>query len=222
MEGSLAVDLRGERCLLLAERALFWPRAGCLLIADLHLGKGDAFRRHGISIPRGGTSHDLQRLSRLLAQTQARELCVLGDFVHGPIHAASWQAEWLAWRARHRGIVVTVVGGNHDRRLPAHAAALGVAVVKDARTLPPFRLTHVPEPHDDHVIAGHLHPRVRMPGLRGRWPAFWLQPGVTVLPAFSAFTGGVEPVPNPGDTLVLCMDGMLALAQAGERSPAVP
>ncbi|HXH01105.1 MAG TPA: hypothetical protein VNI56_02790, partial [Xanthomonadaceae bacterium] len=59
------VDIAGERFELLGERALHWPRRQRLLIADLHLGKADLFRRAGIGLPRGGTSRDLQRLSAL-------------------------------------------------------------------------------------------------------------------------------------------------------------
>ena len=48
--------MRGERLQLHADRALYWPARGRLLIADLHLGKGDVFRRAGIAVPRGGTA----------------------------------------------------------------------------------------------------------------------------------------------------------------------
>ena len=49
-----------------------------------------------------------------------------------------------------------------------------------------------PEPGGGHVVCGHVHPVVRVPALPGRHPAFLLDPAQTVLPAFSAFTGGSE------------------------------
>ena len=61
-------ELGGESVLLLGARALYRPASQALLIADLHLGKGDAFRRAGIGLPRGGTLHDLERLDALLAR----------------------------------------------------------------------------------------------------------------------------------------------------------
>lgn len=102
----LAVQLGPAALVLLADRAVFWPAQSLLLIADLHLGKGDVFRRHGIAVPRGGTSQDLARLDRLLAMTVARRLLLLGDVVHGPINTAHWQEQWLAWRKRHAGLSV--------------------------------------------------------------------------------------------------------------------
>ena len=56
---------------------------------------------------------------------------------------------------------------------------------------------------DRHVLCGHVHPVLRLPPL-GRHPLFWLRPGITVLPAFSAFTGG-HPVPRADSAgSVLC------------------
>ena len=63
-----------------------------------------------------------------------------------------------------------------------------------------------PHPGHDargHVICGHLHPVLKLPG-QPRTPAFWLQAGCTVLPAFSAFTGGQPLRLAGGETAVLC------------------
>ena len=45
--------------MLLAERALYWPRAATLFVADVHLGKAAAFRAGGVPLPRGATAADL-------------------------------------------------------------------------------------------------------------------------------------------------------------------
>jgi DNA ligase-associated metallophosphoesterase len=208
MQASLLLALGGQDVMLLADRALFWPGPDRLLIADLHLGKGETLRRGGIAVPRGGTGSDLQRLDALLARTGARELCVLGDFLHGPVDVGAWQAQWRAWRERHAGVRVVVIAGNHDRHLHRVAADWGITLLDELQE-GPFVLRHVPEWDQRHVIAGHVHPRIRFPGLRGRWPAFWLQPGLTVLPAFSAFTGGFEPEPRREDAYVACLDGVV-------------
>jgi len=210
MPTSLEVELAGQRVRLLAERALFWPEASLLLVADLHLGKGEALRRGGIAVPRGGTREDLQRLQSLLVETAARELCVLGDFLHGAASGGAWRDEWETWRAHHASLAITVVAGNHDRQLQRHAADWHLQLVPEGLRRGPFELRHIPDAGTGHVIAGHVHPRVRFPGLPGRWPAFWLRGGTTVLPAFSRFTGGVEPAAAPGDRCVACLDGLIA------------
>lgn len=221
MPASLAIELAGEPMQVLAERALFWPAQSLLMIADLHLGKGEALRRGGIAVPRGGTLHDLQRLQVLLAQTGARELCVLGDFLHGAAQGGAWQEQWQTWRTAHASLAISVIAGNHDRQLHRQADAWNLMLHGEGIPRAPFELRHHPRAGSTHVIAGHVHPRVRYPGLPGRWPAFLLRPDLTVLPAFSRFTGGADPAPVPGERYIACVNGVLAElapADAGRRS----
>lgn len=212
-EGGGAWDtvLAGEAAQLLGDRALYLPRTQALLLSDLHLGKGEAFRRAGIAVPGGGTAHDLQRLDALLAARPVQVLWILGDLLHGPAARAHWLAQWQAWRARHPALSIRVLRGNHDRALDARL--LGAEDAGDGVRDGPFLLRHDPPrasrtPGDDaHVLCGHLHPLAALPGLRRRWPAFWLRPGLTVLPAFSAFTAGVVPAQATGERLVACVEG---------------
>src|SRR5690606_12357791 len=151
--------LAGEPMRLLADRALYWPARERLLIADLHLGKGDILRAAGIAVPSGGTRHDLERLHALLLQTGARELWVLGDFLHGRRHPRV-EAEWRALLSAHPGCVASVVAGNLDRALLADAA--GIVHLPDDLRDGPFRFRHLPLEAADgiggHVVCGHLHP----------------------------------------------------------------
>jgi len=210
MAAELSITLAGESMQVLAERALLWPAQSLLLIADLHLGKGEALRRGGIAVPRGGTRDDLQRLQVLLDDTGARELCVLGDFLHGAAEGGAWQEEWQAWRTCHADLPISVVTGNHDRQLSRRAADWNLILHDEGLQRGPFDLRHVPRRTPAHVIAGHVHPRVRYPGLQGRWPAFLFRPGLCILPAFSRFTGGTELPPEAGDHYIACLDGVLA------------
>ncbi|MCD7097393.1 ligase-associated DNA damage response endonuclease PdeM [Stenotrophomonas sp. MMGLT7] len=206
MGNEVELELAGEHVLLLGDRALYRPRRRMLLIADLHLGKGDAFRRAGIALPTGGTGHDLQRLDALLQAYRCDSLWMLGDILHGPAPRADWQRRWCAWRERHPALAVMAIRGNHDRALAG--AALGIEVAGEQVEDGPFALRHDPAPHPRlHVLCGHLHPQVALPGLRRRWPAFWLRAQATVLPAFSQFTAGVAPVLQPGERLVACVEG---------------
>lgn len=207
MADELPLLRAGESLILLGARALYWPARQALLIADLHLGKADVFRRAGIALPSGGTVGDLQRLQALLEAHACRELWILGDILHGPAHRAAWYQHWQGWRERNAGLEVHVVRGNHDRHL-AHAQ-LQVRIHDDV-PLGPFLLRH--EPVADparHVIAGHLHPQIALPALRRRFPAFWLREGMTILPAFSAFTAGIVPVPATGEQMIACVEGGL-------------
>lgn len=207
MADELPLLLAGEPMMLVGARAMYWPARQALLIADLHLGKADVFRRSGIALPAGGTRTDLQRLQSLLDTYTCRELWILGDILHGPAHRAAWYQQWLAWRERNAWLDVHVLRGNHDRQLPH--AQLQVQIHDEVR-LQPFLLHHEPMPDAElHVIAGHLHPQVALPPLRRRFPAFWLRERMTVLPAFSAFTAGIVPVPARGEQRVACVENGL-------------
>lgn len=206
------VRLAGESVVLHSEGALFWPREGIAALADLHLGKSQAFRNAGMALPRGATSHDLDRLDRLVHDTAPRTLLVLGDLLHGALDRdAAWFARWHRWRDAHPSLRVQAVLGNHDRALDAQSLRideLGACLMQ-----PPFRFAHVPQHDDDaHRIAGHLHPVVRLrdTGLNARVPVFWLGATHTVLPAFTRFAGGHEIQPRAGDRLFACGEDMIA------------
>jgi len=209
-----ALRFSDEQFALYGERALHWPAADALLVADLHLGKGEVFRRAGIGVPRGGTAADLARLSALLAATGARRLLVLGDLLHGALHeSAGWRSDWRAFRERHAHVRVDVLAGNHDRALRdadalENAGMLGVRLLQDGTIERGIALCHEPiqAPAGAASLCGHLHPAQRIDGL-GRLPAFWRRAGQRqlVLPAFSAFTGRIAQRPEAGDALFACV-----------------
>lgn len=218
MPGSITMNLGGEAMRLMGDRALHWPARQRLLIADLHLGKADVFRQAGVGMPSGGTRHDLRRLDVLLADTHAVELWILGDVLHGPALQSRWRGHWDEWRARHRKLRIVALAGNHDRALAT--AGLGLELAGVVAEEAPFALRHDPEPHPSlHVLCGHLHPLAQLPGMRRRWPAFWLRERMTLLPAFSEFTAGVVPRQSAGERLVACVEGeAISLPAHNERS----
>lgn len=218
------LELAGIELRLLPERAVHVPALDTVLLADLHLGKGDAFRRAGIAVPSGGTRQDLERLSGLIARHRPARVIVLGDLVHGPVPAdATWRSQWRGLLDRHADVHFAAVRGNHDRALRDSGQFEGVSLLHAGIECGPLRLHHEPPenqaPHSSSpeataVVCGHLHPvmRVRQPGLPSRLPTFWLRGQCLVLPAFSAFTGGFALQPAAGDRLWLCAgDGLLSL-----------
>ena len=199
----------GTAVCLYGERALALTAERCLLIADLHLGKEDLFRRSGISVPQGPTDKDLARLTTLLALSAPERLLVLGDFVHGAIHDAPWLAAWQRWRGMHRELAVVVIAGNHDRQVDAaHIEAFDVEWLRGDVELGPLLLRHEPGVDADrHVIAAHLHPGLRLPGIARSLPAFVLGRRSSILPAFASFSGCAR-VPR-GERMIVCRGGVL-------------
>ena len=192
--------------LLAAQRAL--------LVADAHFGKAVSFRRMGVPVPRGTTTETLDGLSAALADTQARRIVFLGDFLHSRrSHSPGTLAALSRWRARHRDIEMTLVRGNHDERAGDPPADLDVTVVDEPLPLGPFALCHHPRAlANAYVLAGHWHPCISVSGRafeRLRLPCFWFGddsgalPGnaVGVLPAFGSFTGMHRIEPRAGDRI---------------------
>lgn len=211
----LTVAVAGERLTLLPEKALYLAERQLLLVADAHLGKAVSFRRLGVPVPQGSTADNLATLSVLIARFGARHVVFLGDLLHSAhAHATATQAALAQWRERHRDVQLTLVRGNHDHHAGDPPAALGVDVVDEPLRLGPWALCHHPQARSDgYVLAGHLHPCVRLQGRareRLRLPCFWFGDRVGVLPAFGEFTG-MHPVDaQPQDRVyALTGDGVL-------------
>ncbi|HEX2205062.1 MAG TPA: ligase-associated DNA damage response endonuclease PdeM [Longimicrobium sp.] len=198
------VEVAGEAVLLLPERALFWPRAGALLVADAHWGKAAAFRAAGLAVPGGTTVEGLDRLSRALERSGAARLVFLGDLFHARAGKQPRVIDAvLAWRTRHAGVEMTLVRGNHDRHAGDPPPELGIACIDAPLHDPPFVLVHHPAPSPaGYVLAGHLHPSVTLRGpgrQRERLPCFHFGSAVGTLPAFGPFTGTADVAVAPGD-----------------------
>jgi len=217
---SLAIDFHGHGLQLYPQRALHWPAQSMLLLADLHLGKGDAFRRAGIALPRGGTVLDLQRLSALIARSGARQVLVLGDLVHGPVPIdAHWRLQWAQFLEQHAEVDFAAVLGNHDRALSGSRDFGRLRLLGAEEIVHGLRLRHEPaQASEEPTLCGHLHPvlRLRQPGLPPRLPCFWQRGAQLVLPAFSDFTGGWPVSRETGDRLWACTGG--ELIRLGEAS----
>ncbi len=198
-----AVELAGETVLLLAEKALYWPRARMLVVADIHFGKAASFRALGVPVPRGTTTDNLDRLDALMALHAVDEVLFLGDFLHArAAHASATVAAMLAWRQRHPRLGLVLVRGNHDRHAGDPAVALGMRVVDEPHRVGPFAFCHHPDvASDGYVLAGHVHPvfvlATRVDALR--LPCFLAGPRRMILPSFGAFTGGHAIAPAAGD-----------------------
>lgn len=217
MPAADALDLtlpEGSRARLLAGRALLLADARALVVADVHFGKAATFRARGVPVPRGTTDGNLRRLDALLGETGATTLIFLGDLFHArEAHAPDTLAALCSWRERNAAIEMILVEGNHDRHAGAPPAALGIQVVDEPFRLGDLALCHHPQQvAGAHVLAGHLHPCVRLYGAANdslRLPCFWIREPMTMLPAFGEFTGGAPIAREAGDQVVAVGDGRL-------------
>ena len=206
-------EVEGEQVQLLAARAAYLPRLGALLVADLHVGKAEAFQRRGGPVPSGVTAADLRRLTDALSATAATSLWVLGDLVHD--EDARDLDDLAQLRARHPDVELHVVRGNHDRHLQDLPPAWGFCEHAGTVELGPFALRHEPEGMErgPYTLCGHLHPmaKVRGAGDELLLPCFHFGQRIGVLPAFTSWSSGVRVDPNDGRTFVVAGDAVVDL-----------
>jgi DNA ligase-associated metallophosphoesterase len=188
------ISLAGEVVVLLAQKALYWPREKMLVIADIHFGKAAAFRSFGIPVPSGTTTQNLDALDELVREHGAEHILFLGDFLHAKAaHAASTQAALLAWRQRNPELQLTLVRGNHDKHAGDPAGSLNIAMVDEPHTIGALSFCHHPDiAAPGYVLAGHVHPAYMLVTRfdRLRLPCFVVGATRMILPSFGAFTGG--------------------------------
>lgn len=177
--------------------ALWWPARRLLAVADLHLEKGSSYARFGTLLPPYDSGTTLLRLERLLRRYRPATVVALGDSFHdaeAPARLA--QAD----RGRLAKLVASTdwvwIAGNHDPAPPAGMAGRTAALL----TVGAVTFRH--EPAEGSVpgdlgageIAGHLHPRAAV-ALREATVAarcFVTDGRRLVLPAFGAYTGGLD------------------------------
>jgi DNA ligase-associated metallophosphoesterase len=208
----VVTNVAGEALTLFPDRAVYWQRRQTLLVADLHFGKAAAFRAGGIPVPAGTTVDALERLSGLVSRTGASRVIFLGDFLHAREgRAADTLGKITEWRTRHSGIELVLVRGNHDVRAGDPQVELGARCVDAPYADAPFVFAHHPcEADHGYVLAGHIHPGVRLagPARQGvRLPCFWFGARCGVLPAFGDFTGLALVEATNGDQVWVIADG---------------
>jgi len=212
------IEVAGECLQLLPQRALLWPGRRMLLVADAHFGKAERFRTLGVAVPSGTTGDNLSVLDAIIQTHPVDRIVFLGDLTHGRLTPESSMFRAFAqWRERHRALELDLVMGNHDRHAGELPAALGITLRAEPHDVGPFSLCHHPEPRPGrYVLAGHVHPAVKLFGLghdRVRTPCFVFGTQVGILPAFGAFTGGFTVDRATADRIYVI---------AGERVLALP
>ena len=217
MSGSGEVMVAGEELTLFAARAAFWSRRRTLLVADAHFGKAAAFRAGGLPVPRGTTIEALSRMNSLVERTGARRIVFLGVFLHAREGRADETLRTVrTWREINADVEVVLVRGNHDRHAGDPPAELGIQCADSPVVEEPFVFAHHPKPDGrGYVLAGHLHPSVRVSGPardHERLACFWFGERVGVLPAFGDFTGTADIEAAANDRVIAIVgDDLMAI-----------
>jgi DNA ligase-associated metallophosphoesterase len=186
------ITLNGERLVLDASGALWWPDQATLVFADIHFEKGSFYALSGQFLPPYDTRTALRRIAAVMAKFTPRRVIALGDSFHdrlapdrldeddrAMLAALGRQADWI-W-----------ITGNHDPQPPTWLGGFIASEIAFGRLV--FR-------HEPSVmayrgeIAGHLHPctTVSRRGRSLRRRCFVSDGARMVLPAFGAYAGGLD------------------------------
>lgn len=204
------IDFLGEDLQLFPEKALYWKRHDLLILADLHLGKVNHFRRAGIPVPEQANVANLERLIDLLKFIEPGRVIFLGDLFH-----SDYNEEWEVLGQvldYFPGIKFELVEGNHDVMSPYQYEKHGIHVYKEDLVMEPFLLSHEPLEDNDsklYNLAGHVHPSVRLAGKARqgmRLPCFYFGSKSGLLPAFGAFTGTYRLKPGKKDKVFVVVN----------------
>ncbi|PIB93093.1 ligase-associated DNA damage response endonuclease PdeM [Caulobacter sp. FWC2] len=191
--GGLRVGLANVEVMLRWSGALWLERENTLVVADLHFEKGSSYAaRFGQMLPPYDTRETLDRLDREIAQLSPATLIFLGDSFHdggGEARLAADDYRRLEGLAVGRELVWAV--GNHD----ADGPKVLPGDIIDEASVAGLTLRHEPVPGVQlGEVAGHLHPAAKITSGRAttRRRCFVTDGQRLVLPAFGAFTGGLN------------------------------
>jgi uncharacterized protein len=222
MSAAAPVHMGGERLMLDPAGVLFWPSRRLLCVSDLHLEKGSHFAAAGGRfVPPYDTRDTLARLRLALHRWRPARLVLLGDSFHdsrGALRLAPEDA--AALRRLLDGVEAVWVLGNHDPE-PLHGVpGTSLSEWRDGQFA--FRHQALPGAVAGIEVSGHFHPKATMPTRCGgvSRPCFVADARRLVMPAFGAYTGGLD----AGDPAVssLFPRGARAFLLGRERLYAMP
>jgi uncharacterized protein len=186
------LSFAGQQFFATPEGALHWPAEAALLVADLHLEKASWFARLGQFLPPYDSLATLQALEREIERSAIIRLYCLGDSFHdrfGCDRLPSSARELLGSMTARLDWVWIV--GNHDAGFIDHCGGR----VEEECEAGGIVLRHEAEEDDPRAeISGHFHPKLRL-SLRGRSVSrrcFVASATKLILPAYGAFTGGLD------------------------------
>ncbi|WP_336022206.1 metallophosphoesterase [Halobellus salinisoli] len=178
-------------------RAVYLRGADALVLADLHVGRGDA---SNVTLPVGERRDLRERLEALLARTDPATTVFAGDLLHrfGAVTERSRETvEALRRCCADAESDPVFVRGNHDNALDTAVDDIReyYVVCDEPRTV----VCHgheEPTVDADRYVIGHDHPAIGIEGRRRPCalvaPEAYRGADVLMLPAFSRLAPGVE------------------------------
>jgi DNA ligase-associated metallophosphoesterase len=208
---SLELNFEGEYVLLLPEKALWLPGLKSLVIADVHWGKIDHFRKAGIPVPVKGNDKNAESLISIVNLFKPKRVIFLGDLFHS-VYNDGWETFGQIRNAFVHCSFELVIG-NHDILSNRQYERHKILLHEESLQLNNLTLTHEPLeeiPEGVFNVSGHVHPGAHLRGTGKQsviLPCFYIKSNQCILPAFGAFTGLATVQPKLGDKIFVVANG---------------
>lgn len=210
----MKLEIRAKGIELLPEKALFIQEEKILIVADLHFGKINHFRRAGLPVPQAANQKNAETLIDIINKKKPVRTIFLGDLFH-----SHYNEEWEVVGQIVQNFPACsfeLVRGNHDIMSEQQYRRKGIAVIEFAQ-IGDLILTHEPMVASQILkgkvnMAGHIHPGARLQG-KGRQaimlPCFWFSKKQIILPAFGMFTGLAPIHPAEKDQVYIVLENKI-------------
>ena len=209
----MKVKILNEEFEMMSQKALLWKSRKIILLADMHLGKINHFRKAGIPVPAKAGYRNWEILIDLINATKPERMICIGDLFH-----SHYNYDWESFGQFIKNFTqlsFELVSGNHDILSDHQYNRYNVKVYVDELKLGNFTLSHFPVEEIEngkYAISGHLHPGVKLSG-RGKQsltlPCFYFGTRQAYLPAFGMFTGLAHIQPKKEDRIYVIADGSI-------------
>lgn len=211
----MEIELLGEKVWLLPQKALWFKKRKTVLMADLHFGKINHFRKAGIAVPARANDKNAENLISVLQATKPERLIFLGDLFH-----SHYNEDWEVVGQIRKHFVncsFELVLGNHDILSEIQYERHSMKFYLNELLEDNLILTHEPMeevPEGFYNLCGHLHPGINLRGAAKQsitLPCFYFGAKQAILPAFGSFTGLARIVPKKADRIyVIAEDKIIA------------
>lgn len=180
-------------------KAMYWHNNNALLIADLHLGKQEHFRKSGIAVP--NTNNNFNNLIELINYYNPAKVIFLGDLFHSTKNNSINDAKTIF---NNLNIELILVKGNHDILNTNIYNELNINLIDNYFYNGVNLLHEPPEQENEPTICGHIHPAVSLKGDAKSYlklPCFYFTNNLIIMPAFGDFTGTYKLSPKKTDKI---------------------
>ena len=185
----MLIQFGNNQFLLNPDGSMYWLEEKSLIVGDLHLEKSTSYIDQGNFLPPYDTIDTLERLLNITKELSPNKIIFLGDVFHdnSAFDRLKTKEKQLFKDILNKNVIW--VKGNHDNNFK----------YVDIKTYTSYKLkkfifSHISDKKNKLEISAHYHPKVtfQFKGTKVSKPCFLIDKEKIILPAYGAYTGGLN------------------------------